>query len=243
MVGILLVGEISRGVYFLMPQAMILAAGRGERLRPMTDHCPKPLIEVQGKPLLEWHIQALHQAGFGRIVVNGAWLVEQLADFIGDGRRWGGEVYLSREAIVLGTAGGVRQALPYLTASVFALVSADIFTDYDYRRLKQCCDQGLRGRDQAHLVLVNDVGYLPDFYLDEEGRVGMVGEQGGTYGNMGVFRREFFYPQGSAELGPCLRQAVVDGQVTGEWSGAQWVNVGTEQERLRAGKLKLNRGR
>jgi Nucleoside-diphosphate-sugar pyrophosphorylase involved in lipopolysaccharide biosynthesis/translation initiation factor 2B, gamma/epsilon subunits (eIF-2Bgamma/eIF-2Bepsilon) len=232
-----------------MAQAMILAAGRGERLRPHTDTCPKPLLRVAGKPLIEWQIEALQRAGFDDIVVNGAWLADQLFDFLGDGRRWGVRLRGSREKKALGTAGGVVRVLPWLTDPVFVVVSADIFTDFDYSLVKQHCDdwsgQSVEGGRQAHLILVEDARYRPDFSLDEQGGVQRTGKRSGTYGNIGIYRREFFQvmPQETAlDLGHWLRLAVDRGQVGGEWASGQWINVGTEQEWVCAEHMARNRG-
>ncbi len=229
-----------------MPQAMILAAGRGERLRPHTDLCPKPLLNVQGKPLIEWQVDALWQAGFDRLVINGAWLSEQLESFVGRQRDRGLHIDWSPEERALGTAGGVAQALTWLTDDVFALVSADIFTNYDYRLLKARCEQGMESDTTvAHLVLVHDARYPTDFYLDERGRIGMAGDKGGTYGNMGLFRRDFFSSVvvgATQELGPLLREAACHGHLSGEWANCHWVNVGKEADLSRAEALRMNRG-
>jgi len=236
-------------VYLLMPQAMILAAGRGERLRPSTDRCPKPLLPVRGKPLIEWQIEGLVRAGFDEIVVNGAWLAESLEAFLAQGQRWGIPLHWSREAQALGTAGGVVQALPFLTDPVFAVVSADIHTTYAYELLRARLERwrdappAAEGADQslqAHLVLVEDERYPRDFSLDGEGRVTPPVGRAGTYGNIGLFRRSFFTALRhgeNADLGALLRNAVSRRQVSGEWSAAPWINVGTPAEWQRAEKL------
>lgn len=235
-----------------MAQAMILAAGRGERLRPHTDSCPKPLLRVHGKPLIEWQIEGLCRAGFDHIVVNGAWLADQLRDFLGDGSRWGVRLQWSPEAPALGTAGAVVRALRWLTDPLFAVVSADIFTDFDYRHLKRHCEQPPLGEPAdrrsswlAYLVLVEDARYPADFALDDSFRVQRSGLRTGTYGNIGVYRRDFFraLPKDSVlDLGPLLRQAVDRGEVEGEWAFGYWVNVGTVQEWERAQRLAFDRG-
>ncbi|NDU85718.1 MAG: nucleotidyltransferase family protein [Ferrovum sp.] len=222
---------------------MILAAGRGERLRPLTDTCPKPLQRVGGKPLIEWQIENLKRAGFDELVVNGAWLADQLEDYLGDGSAWGVTLHWSRESVALGTAGGVIQALQWLTDPVFVVVSADIFTDFDYARLKTVRDAWLHSKEEdvsrvrAHVVLVEDPRYPQDFSLDTQGWLRLPQGRAGTYGNMGVFRRDFFASQdeGKAlELGTLLRQAVSRQQIRGEWADCRWINVGTVEDLHRA---------
>ncbi len=209
---------------------MILAAGRGERMRPLTDTVPKPLQTVHGKPLILWQVERLAAAGFTDLVINHAWLGQQIEDAIGNGARWGVTVRWSREGTALGTAGGVATALPLLRAPAFVLVSADLYTTYDYARLKRplaALLQDPQGHSEAHLVLVNDACYPKDFSL-REGRVAVAGQDAGTYGNIGVFRRRFFegLPSGrSAELGPLLHAAVARGALTGEWFDGRWANV------------------
>lgn len=209
---------------------MILAAGRGERMRPLTDAVPKPLQTVHGKPLILWQVERLAAAGFTDLVINHAWLGQQIENAIGDGARWGVTVRWSREGTALGTAGGVATALPLLRAPAFVLVSADLYTTYDYARLKRplaALLQDPQGHTEAHLVLVNDAHYPKDFSL-REGRVAVAGQDAGTYGNIGVFHRRFFegLPSGrSAELGSLLHAAVARGALTGEWFDGRWANV------------------
>ncbi len=227
---------------------MILAAGRGERMRPLTDLVPKPLQVVHGKPLIVWQVERLAAAGFTDLVINHAWLGEQIEDAIGDGARWGVTVRWSREGTALGTAGGVATALPLLTAQAFLLVSADLYTTYRYARLRAPLEDFIAdpaGITEAHLVLVDDPRYPQDFSLLDN-RVTAVGQNAGTYGNMGVFRRRFFeaLPPGQpAELGPLLHAAVARNVVSGEYYRGRWVNVGTaaDLEQLELG-TDLNAG-
>ncbi|MBU6504932.1 MAG: nucleotidyltransferase family protein [Betaproteobacteria bacterium] len=210
--------------------AMLLAAGRGERMRPLTDRCPKPLQTVRGRPLIDWQLQRLAAAGVRDVVVNHAWLGEQIEAFVGDGGRWGLSVRWSREGTALGTAGGVASALPLLQSPLLLVVSADLYTDYDYARLlRRAADLEARTDTDAHLVLVADPAFPRDFSL-QDGRVVPPGQNAGTYGNMGVYRRAFFEtlaPGHAAELGPLLRAAVAAGRVSGEWFDGAWANVGT----------------
>ena len=239
-------------------QAMILAAGRGARMRPLTDQIPKPLQRVQGKPLIEWQIEALVRAGLRHLVINASWLQAQLQAHVGDGARWGAQVHWSCEEQPLGTAGGIATALPWLTDPAFAVVSADIFTRFDYAALLQGWEQScpaalaesllpgapsLTAAPLAHLVLVQDARYPCDFTL-QAGRIALPqpGLLGGTYGNMGVYRRVFFesLPRHQVlELGPLLRQAAGAGTLTGQWCSALWDNVGTVEDlaRLNSGTL------
>ena len=209
---------------------MLLAAGRGERMRPLTDRSPKPLQPVRGRPLIDWQLERLAAAGVTEVVVNHAWLGAQIEAFVGDGSRWGLSVRWSREGTALGTAGGVAAALPLLDAPVFLVVSADLYTDFDYARLLRRAAALASDPDtDAHCVLVADPAYPGDFSL-VRGRLRAPAQNAGTYGNMGVYRRAFFetrVPGQSAELGPLLRAAVAAGRVSGEWFDGVWANVGT----------------
>jgi MurNAc alpha-1-phosphate uridylyltransferase len=208
---------------------MILAAGRGERMRPLTDTLPKPLQQVQGRPLIQWQIEALVAAGFTELVINHAWLGEQIEAFVGNGSQWGASVQWSREGQALGTAGGIVTALPHLTAPRFLVVSADIFTGYSYDLLKSLVEDGFAPHIAAHLVLVaGELGH-PDFSL-REGRVVPLADPGFTYGNIGVFQREFFAglpAHRKIELGPLLHRAVEQQQLSGELFTGPWFNVGS----------------
>ncbi len=218
---------------------MVLAAGRGERMRPLTDTCPKPLQRVRGEPLIHWQLAALAAAGLTRVVINHAWLGEQIEAFVGDGGRYGLTVRWSREGEARGTAGGVIAALPLLRAPLLLVVSADLHSAYDYRHLVARAGELARGEPEtlAHGVLVADPAYPRDFSL-EGNRMVPPGQVAGTYGNMGVYRRAFFEhaAPGARELGPLLRAAVARRAVTGEWYGGPWANVGTvaDLERVNA---------
>ncbi len=144
-------------------KAMILAAGRGERLRPYTDTCPKPLLEVGGKPLIVWHIERLATAGVRDIVINHAWLGEQYATRLGDGSAWGVRLQYSAEPRALETAGGIAQALPLLGSSPFLLLSGDVFTQFDYAHLVREAVQFITTPQRlAHLVMVPNPPYHPN---------------------------------------------------------------------------------
>lgn len=207
-------------------KAMVLAAGRGERLRPFTDSLPKPLIKVGGQPLIAWHLAALARAGFREVVVNLSWLGEQLRSALGDGRRFGLSIHYSDEGpVALETGGGILRALPLLGPEPFLVVSADIFTDLDFALLR------LEPAALAHLVLVRNPAHHPrgDFAL-EGSRVVLEGERL-TYGNVGIYRPEFFAgcTPGRFPLVEPLRRAIAAGSVSGQLFSGQWNDVGTPE--------------
>ncbi|MBN8774465.1 MAG: nucleotidyltransferase family protein [Thiobacillus sp.] len=208
---------------------MILAAGRGERMRPLTDHTPKPLLAVGGKPLIVWHIERLRAAGFSHIVINHAHLGQQIE-----------------------AAGGIATALPLIESDVFPVVNGDIYCEYDFSRLAEPLARLAAGHDQAHLVLVDNPPHHPkgDFVLDA-GRVvgsplmspaptvpGTVSLADTTcpppltFSGIGVYHRALFAHTRAGEkapLAPLLRQAIDAGRASGEHFGGRWVDVGTPE--------------
>ncbi|MDP3421650.1 MAG: nucleotidyltransferase family protein, partial [Thiobacillus sp.] len=199
---------------------MILAAGRGERMRPLTDHTPKPLLAVGGKPLIVWHIDRLRAAGFGRIVINHAHLGQQIEDALGDGAAFGVSIAYSREGSALETAGGIATALPLIGVDVFPVVNGDIYCEYDFSRLAEPMARLAAGQDQAHLVLIDNPPHHPqgDFVL-EAGRVTATplapNPSPLTFSGIGVYHRALFAgtPAGEkAPLAPLLRQAIDAGR-------------------------------
>lgn len=223
-------------------KAMILAAGLGTRLRPLTETTPKPLIEAGGKPLIVWHIERLVALGVHDIVINHAWLGDRIEETLGDGARYDARIAYSREGMPpLETAGGVRRALPLLGADPFLLVNGDIWSDYDFARLP-----GLRAPlaadTDAHLVLVPNPDFHPrgDFHLDARGRVQAEGEPRHTFAGISVLRPQTFaaLPDGPAPLAPLLRALMARGRVTGEVHPGRWTDVGT-LERLAALRAEL----
>lgn len=210
---------------------MILAAGRGERMRPLTDHTPKPLLSVAGKPLIVHHLEALQAAGFREIVVNTGHLGEQLPAALGDGHRWGVRIAYSPEPPdALETGGGVFQALPLLGSEPFLVVNGDVWTNYPFARLST----GLAGPALAHLVLVDNPPHHAqgDFSLEDGG--GSVGESGTerlTFSGVSVLRPELFAGcrPGRFPLGPLLRRAIAINQVSGEHFTGAWRDIGTPQ--------------
>jgi len=204
--------------------AMILAAGRGERLRPYTDTCPKPLLEVKGKALIEYHLEALASAGILQVIINVSWLADAVEKAIGDGERFGLKIVYSREVEALEAAGGIVQALPYL-GDQFIVVNADIYTDYPIEKL-------LAVNANAHLVLVENPDFHPvgDFGINEgylsndiEGRY--------TFAGIAQYHRSFFRDQepGKRALAPLLRLAADSNILSGELYRGNWTDVGTVQ--------------
>ncbi|SEP13225.1 N-acetylmuramate alpha-1-phosphate uridylyltransferase MurU [Aquisalimonas asiatica] len=218
-------------------RAMILAAGRGERMRPLTDHTPKPLLPVAGRPLIDWHLQRLADAGVSEVVINLAWLGEQIAEHVGDGSRWGLRVRYSREGdAALETGGGIARALPWLGNAPFLVVNGDVWCDYDPAPLLQPMD-GL-----AHLVLVPNPAHNPegDFGL-VRGRVVTGGGERLTFSGIGVYAPALFdgHPGGAFRLAPLLREAAEQGRVSGTRHDGLWCDVGTP-ERLEALNARLS---
>lgn len=211
-------------------KAMILAAGKGERMRPLTLTTPKPLVRAGGVPLIEYHLRALAAAGFGEIVINHAWLGQQIEDYLGDGSRYGVSIQYSPEGEPLETGGGIFRALPLLGDEAFVVVNGDIWTDYDFNALRQPI-AGL-----AHLVLVDNPAHHPagDFILvDGQVRDGQPDVQTLTYSGIAVLHPDLFKgcSAGAFKLAPLFRKAMAEGQVSGERLDGQWVDVGT-YERL-----------
>ncbi len=214
---------------------MILAAGRGERMRPLTDHAPKPLLVAGGKPLIVWHIERLHAAGFVHIVINHAHLGEQIESALGNGAAFGVSIEYSREVSALETAGGIATALPLIEEDVFPVVNGDIYCEYDFSRLAEPLARLAAGHDQAHLVLVDNPPHHPngDFVLDG-GRVvasPLTAHRSPlTFSGIGVYHRALFAhtPAGEkAPLAPLLRRAIDAGRISGEHFNGRWVDVGT----------------
>lgn len=208
-------------------KAMILAAGKGERLRPLTLHTPKPLVRAGGVPLIEYHVRALAAAGFRELVINHAWLGAQIEAYLGDGARFGVRIAYSAEGEPLETGGGIHRALPLLGDEPFLLVNGDIWTDYAFAGLRR----PLAGL--AHLVLVDNPAHHPegDFCL-EAGRVDARGERPGlTYSGIAVLDPALFAGcrPGAFKLAPLLLAAMAEGRVGGEHFRGRWVDVGTHE--------------
>lgn len=207
-------------------KAMILAAGRGERMRPLTLTTPKPLLRAGGRCLIEYHLEALVRADVREVVINHAWLGQQIVDFLGNGQRYGVRIQYSDEGdSPLETAGGIVQALPLLGKDPFILVNADIWTDYDFSRLPA------RLSGKAHLVLVDNPPHHPegDFALDSH-ILRNTGERL-TYSGVGVYSPALFagLAPGVRPLAPLLRAAIEQAEISGEWYRGQWWDIGTPQ--------------
>jgi N-acetyl-alpha-D-muramate 1-phosphate uridylyltransferase len=213
-------------------RAMIMAAGRGERMRPLTDTQPKPLLEVGGKPLIRYHLEALAQAGIAEVVINLAWQGELIRRALGDGQRFGVQIRYSEEHEgALETGGGILAALPLLGPAPFLVISGDIWSEFP---LASCIDR-LADGDLAHFVVV------PNPAFREQGDFGL---EGGrlldrapryTYANIGVLRAEFFAGRqpGRFPLAPLMYEWIRQGRVSGELYGGRWHNLGTPMQLAR----------
>lgn len=208
-----------------MRHAMIFAAGLGERMRPLTDHTPKPLLEAGGKRLIEWHLEKLAAIDVRYVVINTSHLADQFPDVLGDGSRWGLRIRYAYEGPTpLETGGGMLNALPLLGPEPFIAVSADIYSDYDYAALP------LEPSGLAHLVMVPNPDWhaTGDFVLDQ----GQLHEDGSgerlTFGNIGVYRPEFLrgHAPGRFKLLPLYQQAMRADQLSGECYDGFWRNLG-----------------
>lgn len=211
-------------------RAMILAAGRGERMRPLTDASPKPLLVAGGKPLIEYHIEAFAAAGIRDIVINLAWKGAMLREALGEGGRFGVSLHYSDEgAEALETGGGILNALPLLGGEPFIVVSGDVWTRFPIRSLKE----RLASSDLAHLVLVPNPAFHPrgDFSL-RAGRLGSATDERYTYANIGVFHPSFFEgcEPGRFPLAPMIRRRIEEGRVSGELYSGAWRNIGTPDQ-------------
>ncbi|GAB6040445.1 nucleotidyltransferase family protein [Endothiovibrio diazotrophicus] len=205
---------------------MILAAGRGERMRPLTDHTPKPLLPAGGKRLIEYHLERLAAAGFREVVINLAHLGGQIRNHLGDGGRYGLAVAYSQEPEgALETGGGIFNALPLLGDAPFLVVNGDVWCDYPFGGMDE-------PRGLAHLVLIDNPEHNPkgDFAL-ENGMVKSDGESKLTFSGIGLYRPELFAgcQPGPFPLAPLLRAAMARGEVSGEHYSGQWLDIGTPQ--------------
>ena len=208
---------------------MILAAGRGERMSPLTDHTPKPLLPVAGKPLIIWQIERLARAGIRNLVINHAHLGEQIETALGVGSRWGVHIRFSAEGEgrALETGGGIFNALPLLGRDPFLVINGDVWNDVDLGRLR------LGSGDLAHLVMVDNPAHHADgdFHLTETGRVRDIGSPRLTFSGVGVYDHGLFAAcrPGAFPLAPLLREAMLHDRVSGELHTGQWIDVGTPQ--------------
>lgn len=221
-------------------KALIFAAGKGERMRPLTDVTPKPLLEVGDKPLIVWHLEKLAALGVTDAVINTAWLAHSFGPALGDGSRWGLKLHYSYEgAEPLETGGGMLHALRWLGDAPFLTVNGDIWTDYDFARLPR------EPLELAHLVLVDNPPQHPrgDFALADDGRLQAEGERKLTYSGIGIYRpalldawRDIIGSKPGADespprfkLAPLLLAAMTQRQITGEHHTGRWTDVGTPE--------------
>jgi MurNAc alpha-1-phosphate uridylyltransferase len=212
-------------------KAMILAAGRGERMRPLTDHTPKPLLKVGGKPLIAWHLERLAAAGFKDIVINHAHLGAQIEAALGNGSEWGIRIQYSPEKIALETAGGIANAMPLLGSAPFLVVNGDVYTDIDFGALR------LVPPNVAHLVMVDNPPQhiAGDFTLNGE-KLSVDGAEKLTFSGVGIYEPSLFagiLRGEAAKLAPLLKTAMTQGLVSGSYHQGAWHDIGTP-ERLQA---------
>ncbi|HIF17717.1 MAG TPA: nucleotidyltransferase family protein [Cycloclasticus sp.] len=208
-------------------KVMMLAAGRGERMGSLTENCPKPLLKVAGRSLIEHHILALKNQGFSEFVINVAYLGDQIMVALGNGERFGVQIDYSDEgAQALETGGGIQHALPLLGKAPFLVVNADIWTDISYT------DFNIKANNSMHLVLVKNPEHnqAGDFYLNEDQVVQHGGERL-TYSGVGIFTPALFSQQTAAifPLAPLIHDAISRGEVGGQLHSGVWVDVGTPQ--------------
>jgi MurNAc alpha-1-phosphate uridylyltransferase len=239
-------------------KAMIFAAGRGERMRPLTDACPKPLLQVGGKPLIVHQIEALAAAGIHEIVINHAWLGAQIEDALGSGERWGVHLHYSPETEALETAGGIVQALPLLRencaarpshhvqrvsgaepsrADIIVAVSGDIYSAYDYQQLATPAARlAASPTPGMHLVMVPNPPFHPngDFILADNGQLMRDGAgERLTFGNIGLYDLRLFdgiAPGTRMAMSPLYRSCIESGHATGERYDGVWENIGTPEQ-------------
>ena len=221
-------------------RALVFAAGLGERMRPLTDTTPKPLLRVGGKRLIEWHLEKLAAIGVDEVVVNTSWLADQFPQALGEGSRWGLHLHYAYEGTTpLETGGGMSNALPWLGDAPFIAVNGDIWSDADFSSLPSDPD------GEAHLLLVDNPAHNPrgDFALGSDGHVHSNGDARLTFSGIGVYRRSLFANWRNVigdiagteltpprfKLAPLLRAAMGRGAITGAHHGGRWTDVGTPE--------------
>ncbi|MFJ2994624.1 N-acetylmuramate alpha-1-phosphate uridylyltransferase MurU [Pandoraea sp. NPDC087047] len=221
-------------------KAMIFAAGRGERMRPLTDAAPKPLLAVGGKPLIVWQIEALARAGFTDIVINHAWLGAQIEATLGDGSAFGVRLAYSAESEALETAGGIAQARALLegAGNIFLAIAGDVFTSFDFATLRpHAAHMATQAAPQMHLVMVPNPSFHPtgDFALDAAGRLHLrddapAAAESLTFGSIALYDLRLFdgiAPGTRMALTPLYQRSIAAGQASGERFDGIWENVGT----------------
>jgi len=210
-------------------KAMILAAGRGERMRPLTDHIPKPLLEVAGKPLIIWHLEKLAKANFEEVIINHAHLGGMIEAYVGDGSRWNLKVTYSREGSPLETAGGIKKALPLIGDQPFLVVNADIYTDFNFATIKNRNLNDCKG----HLVMVKNPKQHPDgdFFL-QNNQIEREGKERLTFSGIAVYQPKIFEDiniEPVAKLAPILKKLIGAKCISGEVYEGLWFDIGTPE--------------
>jgi N-acetyl-alpha-D-muramate 1-phosphate uridylyltransferase len=218
-------------------KAMILAAGRGERMRPLTDHTPKPLLKVGGKPLIVWHLERLAKAGFKEIVINHAHLGEQIERALGNGAAWGVSIQYSPEKVALETAGGIANALHLLGSEPFLVVNGDTFTEVDFKDAAlqantRAASRGIKN-PRAHLVLVdNPPQHVNGDFAIQDDMLKNTGKPMLTFSGVGIYHPDLFADivRGEpAKLAPLLRKAIDNNAATAQYYQGIWHDIGTPQ--------------
>jgi len=217
-------------------KAMILAAGRGERMRPLTDNTPKPLLMAGSKRLIEYHLFNLAAAGFKNVVINVAWLGQQIIDVIGKGEKYNLNIQYSNEGDnALETGGGIFNALPLLGDNPFLVINGDVWTDYPFENL-----YNYSLKDKAHLVLINNPAHNPqgDFAINNN-RLFESETEKFTFSGIGVYSADFFTPYKNGQpqkeihekypLAPMIRKYISENKISGELFKGKWMDIGTQQ--------------
>jgi len=220
-------------------KVMILAAGRGERMGNLTQNCPKPLLKVKGRSLIDWHLIKLSEAGFKDVVINVAYLSKDIIEFVGDGSKWGLNISISEEEQALETAGGIKKAIKYLGDEPFAVINADIFSDYNYENLK---NRSLQNNSMGHLVLVNNPEHnlKGDFGIMDNGILTMNSEGPLTFSGIAIYDPKFFSEltkENKIKLAPILEIAINKKCIQGELFEGLWSDIGTPE---RLNRINLN---
>lgn len=210
-------------------KAMILAAGRGERMRPLTDHIPKPLLEVAGKPLIIWHLEKLAKANFEEVIINHAHLGGMIEAYVGDGSRWNLKITYSREGSPLETAGGIKKALPLIGDQPFLVVNADIYTDFNFATIKNRNLNDCKG----HLVMVKNPKQHPDgdFFL-QNNQIEREGKERLTFSGIAIYQPKIFEDiniEPVAKLAPILKKLIDAECISGEAYQGLWFDIGTPE--------------
>jgi MurNAc alpha-1-phosphate uridylyltransferase len=221
-------------------KAMILAAGRGERMRPLTDTLPKPLLKIAAKSLIEYHIEALVNVGITELVINHAWLGDKIEAQLGDGSQYGADIVYSKEEQALETAGGIIKALCLLGDEPFIVLNGDIFTDYNFLpKVDLCADK------MAHLILVPNPKHHQqgDFYCQDRLVSAQENKEGKrfTFSGIAYYKPDFFrnIKAGKQALAPLLRKAMSEQQVSGEVYRGLWLDIGTPERLVEINKKGL----